>query len=73
VSRDDDRDLLHSITAPTLLVSSGIGREVPSEVGLYLRRQINRSCLVEIPGADHFVFATRPRLVNLLLAQFLAS
>ena len=27
----------------------------------------------KIPGADHFVFATRPRLLNVLLAQFLST
>jgi non-heme chloroperoxidase len=71
IARDDDRYLLGSVAAPTLLVTSGLGGEVPSEVGLYLRRHIPESWLVEIPGADHFVFATRPRLVNELLAQFL--
>ncbi|MFC4943024.1 alpha/beta fold hydrolase [Pseudonocardia sp. GCM10023141] len=71
ISRDDDRDLLPAITAATLLVTSPIGREVPPEVGLYLRHHIAASLLAEIPGADHFVFATRPRLVNLLLDQFL--
>jgi non-heme chloroperoxidase len=71
IARDDDRYLLGSVATPTLLVTSGLGREVPSEVGLYLRRNIPQSWLVEIPGAHHFVFATRPRLVNELLAHFL--
>jgi pimeloyl-ACP methyl ester carboxylesterase len=71
IARDDDRSLLPSIATPTLLLSSGIGREVPPGVGLYLRQHITGSRLAEIPGADHFVFATHPRLVNLLLAQFL--
>jgi len=71
ISRDDDRHLLSSIATPTMLVTSGLGREVPSDVGLYLRGHIAESWLVELPGADHFVFATRPRLVNELLAQFL--
>ncbi|MDT5264616.1 MAG: non-heme chloroperoxidase, partial [Mycobacterium sp.] len=71
ISRDDDRHLLSSIATPTLVVTSGLGREVPSDVGLYLRGHIAESWLVELPGADHFVFATRPRLVNELLAQFL--
>lgn len=70
ISRDDDRHLLPAITTPTMLVTSGLGREVPSDVGLYLRAHIQESWLAEIPGADHFVFATRPRLVNDLLAQF---
>jgi non-heme chloroperoxidase len=71
ISRDDDRHLLSSIATPTMLVSSGLVGEVPSDVGLYLRGHIAESWLVELPGADHFVFATRPRLVNELLAQFL--
>ncbi|MCW2626019.1 alpha/beta hydrolase [Mycobacterium sp.] len=71
IARDDDRHLLGSVATPTLVVTSGLGREVPSDVGLYLRAHIAESCLVELPGADHFVFATRPRLVNELLAQFL--
>jgi non-heme chloroperoxidase len=53
-----------------MLVTGGLGREVPSDVGLYLRAHIQKSWLVEIPGTDHFVFAARPRLVNELLAQF---
>ena len=73
ISRDDDRHLLPAITTPTMLVTSGLGREVPSDVGLYLRAHIAESWLVEIPGADHFVFATRPRLLNVLLAQFLST
>jgi non-heme chloroperoxidase len=71
ISRDDDRHLLPAITTPTMLVTSGLGREVPSHVGLYLRAHIAESWLVEIPGADHFVFATRAPLVNELLARFL--
>jgi non-heme chloroperoxidase len=71
ISGDDDRHLLSSIATPTMLVSSGLVGEVPSDVGLYLRGHIAESWLVELPGADHFVFATRPRLVNELLAQFL--
>jgi pimeloyl-ACP methyl ester carboxylesterase len=73
ISRDDDRHLLQSIATSTLVVSSAIGREVPSDVGLYLRERIGKSCLVEIPGAGHFVFATRPLLLNMLLAQFLST
>jgi pimeloyl-ACP methyl ester carboxylesterase len=73
ISRDDDRPLLSWIATPTLVVTSGIGREVPSAVGLYLREHIAESWLVEIAGADHFLFATRPRLVNMLLAQFLST
>jgi non-heme chloroperoxidase len=71
ISRDDDRHILPATTTPTMLITSGLDREVPSDVRHYLRAHIAESWLVEIPEADHFVFATRPRLVNELLAQFL--
>lgn len=71
ISHDDDRHLLTHITARTLVISSTAGKEVPSDVGLYLRQHIADARLVEIPGADHFVFATRPHLVNLLIGQVL--
>lgn len=67
ISRDDDRDLMPNITAPTLLISGTIGREVPSNVNLYLREKITNAKLLELPGADHFCFATRPALVNALI------
>ena len=63
------RALLPSILTPTLLLSSTVGQEVPSDVGLYLRQRIPGARLVELPGADHFAFATRPALVNLLIEQ----
>jgi non-heme chloroperoxidase len=71
ISRDDDRPLLPSIRTPTLLLTSTAGQEVPSDVGLYLRQRIPGARLVELPGADHFAFATRPALVNLLIEQVL--
>ncbi|UXX92337.1 hypothetical protein N7U49_08175 [Streptomyces sp. AD2-2] len=42
-----------------------IGQEVPTAVSLYLRTTIARVRLAELPGAGHFVFATRPDLVEL--------
>ena len=71
ISRDDDRALLDTISIPTLLVSSVLGKEVPHEVARYMRDRIAQSLLVEVAGADHFVFATRPVLVNELLRDFL--
>lgn len=67
ISFDDDRELMSRIAAPTLLISGTIGREVPSDVSLFLRREIPGSKLVELPGVDHFSFATRPDLVNGLI------
>lgn len=73
ISLDDDRALLPDIEAPTLLMASTIGQEVPTGVSLYLRTTIARARLAELPGADHFAFATRPDLVNSLLDSFLTS
>ena len=73
ISLDDDRALLPDIEAPTLLMASTIGQEVPTAVSLYLRTTIARARLAELPGADHFAFATRPDLVNTLLDSFLTS
>ncbi|MFD7057188.1 alpha/beta fold hydrolase [Streptomyces mirabilis] len=70
ISLDDDRHLLPAITVPTLVMSSTIGQEVPASVSLYLRRTIPHARLAELPGADHFAFATRPDLVNALLHAF---
>jgi pimeloyl-ACP methyl ester carboxylesterase len=71
ISLDDDRHLLPDIKAPTLLITSTLGQEVPSGVSLYMRNRIPHARLSEVPGADHFLFATRPELVNHLLASFL--
>lgn len=71
ISLDDDRHLLTAITVPTLLMSSTRGQEVPSGVSLHLRQTIPQARLAELPGADHFAFATRPELVNALLYSFI--
>lgn len=73
ISLDDDRAFLPRIKAPTLLMTSTIGQEVPSGVSLHLRTTIPDARLAELPGADHFAFATRPDLVNRLLESFLLS
>lgn len=54
ISRDDDRHMMSSIYAPTLLISGSLGQEVPSQSGLYLRQKIPDARLVELSGADHF-------------------
>ncbi|KYH44936.1 alpha/beta hydrolase [Branchiibius sp. NY16-3462-2] len=73
IARDDDRDLLRRIEAPTLILASTAGQEVPVAVGRYLADQIATSYLVELPHVDHFAFATRPDLVNELIAQMLSG
>jgi non-heme chloroperoxidase len=73
ISRDDDRELMARITAPTLLMASTIGQEVPTGVSGFLRSTIPNARLAELPGTDHFAFATRPALINNLLDVFLRS
>lgn len=70
IARDDDRGLLADIDIPTLLVTSVAGKEVSNQVARHMRDAIPRSTLVELAGADHFVFATRPELINRLIDDF---
>ncbi len=70
IAGDDDRALLKGIGCPTLLIASVLGQEVPAEVALFMRRNLLRARLVEIAGADHFAFATRPDLVNGVIEDF---
>jgi non-heme chloroperoxidase len=69
ISHDDDRELLAEIAAPTMLIAGTAGQEVPSAVAMYLRTHIRDARLVELPGVDHFAFATRPELINHLIEQ----
>jgi non-heme chloroperoxidase len=72
IANDDDRELMKKINVPTLILTSSLGKEVPPDVGLFLRKEIPQSHLIEIPGVDHFFFATAPKLVNALIEQFLS-
>ncbi|KIX97186.1 uncharacterized protein Z520_07300 [Fonsecaea multimorphosa CBS 102226] len=73
ISFDDDRELMAQISTPTLLITGSVGEEVPNGTGAFLRRTIPNASLVEIPGADHFLFATKPDIVNPIIAGFLAA
>ncbi|MEU9332895.1 alpha/beta hydrolase [Streptomyces sp. NPDC048290] len=73
IARDDDRALLPRITVPTLLLASALGQEVPTGVARWMRDTIPDARLAELPGADHFAFATRPEAVNHLLDTFLTT
>ncbi|OAP59667.1 hypothetical protein AYL99_06965 [Fonsecaea erecta] len=73
ISFDDDRALMSQISTPTLLITGSRGEEVPNGTGAFLRRTIPHASLVEIPGADHFLFATKPDIVNPIIAGFLAA
>ncbi len=73
IARDDDRGLLPRVTAPTLLITGSLDREVPPAVGIFMRQQIPKAHLMEIPGGDHFVFATKAGLVNCMLEEFFTN
>jgi non-heme chloroperoxidase len=73
IAQDDDRGLLSRVTAPTLLITGSLDREVPPAVGIFMRQQLPNAHLMEIPGGDHFVFATKAELVNSMLEQFFAN
>ncbi|GAB3155227.1 alpha/beta hydrolase [Amycolatopsis stemonae] len=73
IAADDHRADLAKIVAPTLLLSSALGREVPLDVALQMRTAIPNALLAELPGADHFALATRPELTNRLLHNFFVT
>ncbi|OQV07206.1 hypothetical protein CLAIMM_11672 [Cladophialophora immunda] len=73
ISFDDDRELMGQISTPTLLITGSVGEEVPNGTGAFLRRTIPNASLVEIPGADHFLFATKPDIVNPIIDGFLGT
>lgn len=71
ISFDDDRKAMADISSPTLLITGSMGEEVPSGTGAFLRQGISNSRLVELAGADHFLFATKPYIVNPIIDEFL--
>ena len=71
IAYDDDRDLMSQITAPTLLISSRLGQEVPSSTAIFLRQQIKNSMLYELNDIDHFAYATKSKLINHVIEQFI--
>ena len=71
IAYDDDRALLKKIIAPTLIISSRLDKEVPSDTALYLRQAIKGSQLFEINDIDHFAYATQSTLVNQVIEQFI--
>ena len=72
IAQDDHRRLLPRVTAPTLLITGSLHREVPHAVGYSCGSNSERTSM-EIPGGDHFVFATKAALVNCMLEQFFAA
>tara|TARA_R110001592_G_scaffold363396_3_gene687797 strand:- start:9312 stop:10190 length:879 start_codon:yes stop_codon:yes gene_type:complete len=72
IAYDDDRELIGNITAPTLIISSKLGKEVPSATALFIRNAIENSQLFEINGIDHFAFATQASLINAVIDQFMS-
>ncbi|WP_165474800.1 alpha/beta fold hydrolase [Legionella nagasakiensis] len=71
VAYDDDRALIANINVPTLIISSRMGEEVPSETALFLRQKIKNAQLFEINDIDHYAFATQSGLVNRVIEQFI--
>ncbi|UKZ55840.1 hypothetical protein TrVGV298_009664 [Trichoderma virens] len=73
MAHDDDRQYVPRVKAPTLLISSSLGKEVPAATALYLRQNLQQAKLVEVPDADHFLHVTRPVVINELIRGFLSS
>lgn len=69
----DSRDLLPSITAPTLVLAGEFDRETPPEYSQYLADHIPGATLVVVPHAGHLLGAEAPEQVNRLLAQHLTA
>ncbi|KTD63154.1 chloroperoxidase [Legionella spiritensis] len=70
IAYENYRPLLSKIKAKTLIIQSSLDKEVVPAVALYMRQHIKDAQLVEINGADHFVFATRKELFNQLVENF---
>lgn len=73
MAHDDDRQYVPRVKAPTLLISSSLGKEVPAATALYLRQNLQQAKLVEVPDADHFLHVTRAAIINELISGFLSS
>ena len=72
IATDDDRALMSRIIAPTLIISSRLGQEVPSGTALFLRQTIPNSQLFELNDIDHFAYATKSGLLNQVIEQFIS-
>jgi pimeloyl-ACP methyl ester carboxylesterase len=71
ISKDDDRALMRQIIAPTLIISSRLGKGAPSATALFLRQQIPNAQLFEVNDIDHFAYAMKSNLINRMIEQFL--
>lgn len=71
IAKEDLRPLLSKITVPTLIMMGMLGKEVPPEVGVYMRTTLPHSQLVELNAKDHFMFATSVTLVNRIIENFI--
>ena len=71
ISKDDDRALMRHITAPTLIISSRLGKEAPSSTALFLRQKIPNAQLFEVNDIDHFAYAMKSNLINSVIEQFI--
>lgn len=72
IALENFRPLLPNIKAKTLIIQATSDKVVVPQVTLYMRNTIPAAQLVEIEGADHFVFATRVTLINSLIENFIS-
>ena len=56
-TKSDLRAVLPTITAPTLVLHRKDNRYCPSQLGRYLATHISGARYIELPGADHFLWA----------------
>lgn len=69
----DYRDLLSTITVPTLLLYGDADVRSPVRVGEAMQAQIPGSTLVVLPGAPHLANVEAPDLFNEAVRRFLAG
>lgn len=69
----DTTALLHTITAPTLVMVGEFDRETPPEYSQHLVDHLPNARLMVVPAAGHLLNAEAPEHVNRLLAEHFAA
>jgi len=67
----DVRDVLHQVTAPTLVIHRTEDRINPVEHGRYLARRLPHSQYLELPGEDHLWWVPNPAEIADAVTGFL--
>jgi pimeloyl-ACP methyl ester carboxylesterase len=70
MAETDQRDLLHRIAVPTLLIWGELDARSPLSVARQFEKTIPETELVVIPGAGHVSHLERPELVNEAVRRF---